>query len=483
MLSISPHKTAIRRFELSRPLKLALQDGLLRQDFSLFDYGCGLGDDLNILESMNFECSGWDPAHRQDSEKVAAEVVNLGYVINVIEKVQDRVSVLSEAFQLSSKVLVVSAMLDVKSNLATNFRMHGDGYVTSRGTFQKLYEQAELKDFIISTLNQEAFPAAPGIFYVFRDEALKEEFLQNKITKHIHFKRREPLTLIEKYASEKELLEKFLDRMCELGRIPTEEEFSLSTEIKSRIGSLKKAYSIVNSFFPDNLISDCQRRREEDLLVYLALINFRKIPALKNLSLSLKNDMKIFFGNYKDARERGKELLFQAGNPELIASACRKSKIGKLLPEDLYIHKEYVDHLSPILRVYVGCGNAFIGDIEEANIIKIHMNSGKISYLEYEDFDGNPHPRLLKTTTVMFKELRMKEIDFSERENPPILHRKETLVAEDYPHYEKFKKLTEDEEKAGLLDHASGIGFRLNWEKRLQEMGYTFSDHDLVPLK
>jgi DNA phosphorothioation-associated putative methyltransferase len=185
MLSISPHKTAIRRFELSRPLKLALQDGLLRQDFSLFDYGCGLGDDLNILESMNFECSGWDPAHRQDSEKVAAEVVNLGYVINVIEKVQDRVSVLSEAFQLSSKVLVVSAMLDVKSNLATNFRMHGDGYVTSRGTFQKLYEQAELKDFIISTLNQEAFPAAPGIFYVFRDEALKEEFLQNKITKHI----------------------------------------------------------------------------------------------------------------------------------------------------------------------------------------------------------------------------------------------------------------------------------------------------------
>lgn len=482
MLPISPHKTAIRRFELSRPLKLALGDTVLREHFSIFDYGCGLGDDLKILESMDFSCAGWDPTHRSETEKIESDIVNLGYVINVIENPSERVFALKEAYRLSRKALVVSAMLDVKSNLATNFRMHGDGYVTSRGTFQKLYEQAELKDFISSILNVEAFPAAPGIFYVFKDESLKEEFLQNKITRHFYFKRREPLTLKEKYFTERDLLESFMDRICELGRIPKEEEFIRSEELKSKIGSFKKAYSIVHSVFPDNLMEACKRRREEDLLVYLALSNFRKIPALKNLSATLRNDIKTFFGSYKDAQEIARELLFQAGNSSLIAEACRKSKIGKLLPEDLYVHKEYIDHLSPILRVYAGCGDAFIGEVEEANIIKIHMNSGKISYLQYENFDSNPHPRLLKTTTIMLRELRMKEIDFSQRDNPPILHRKETLVADDYPYYDKFKKLTESEEKAGLLDHATGIGFRVNWEKRLSDMGYTFSDHDLVPL-
>jgi hypothetical protein len=48
--------------------------------------------------------------------------------------------------------------------------------------------------------------------------------------------------------------------------------------------------------------------------------------------------------------------------------------------------------------------------------------------------------------------------DYDTSENPPILHRKETFVTPDYPLYEKFAKLTHQEENWGLLDDTSTIG-------------------------
>jgi hypothetical protein len=55
--------------------------------------------------------------------------------------------------------------------------------------------------------------------------------------------------------------------------------------------------------------------------------------------------------------------------------------IGKLLPDDLYVHTGAIDALGPLLRVYEGCGRMYLGEIEGANLIKIHRRSGRISYL------------------------------------------------------------------------------------------------------
>ena len=50
-VTIQRHKAAIRRTELSKPVRLAMEDGLLSESKTFFDYGCGHGDDLRILEN------------------------------------------------------------------------------------------------------------------------------------------------------------------------------------------------------------------------------------------------------------------------------------------------------------------------------------------------------------------------------------------------------------------------------------------------
>jgi hypothetical protein len=42
--------------------------------------------------------------------------------------------------------------------------------------------------------------------------------------------------------------------------------------------------------------------------------------------------------------------------------------------------------------------------------------------------------------------------DYSDTENPFILHRKETFVTPDYPRYQQFAALTRPEEALGFAD-------------------------------
>ena len=44
------HKTAISRTDFSRPMRLALDHGLISEGTKVFDYGCGKGDDIRLLE-------------------------------------------------------------------------------------------------------------------------------------------------------------------------------------------------------------------------------------------------------------------------------------------------------------------------------------------------------------------------------------------------------------------------------------------------
>jgi hypothetical protein len=62
--------------------------------------------------------------------------------------------------------------------------------------------------------------------------------------------------------------------------------------------------------------------------------------------------------------------------------------------------------------------------------------------------------------------------------NPPVLVRKEAFVTASYPHYEKFAKLTRQEEKLGILDRGAVKKHR-DWVKCLEENCVKIKDHKL----
>ena len=141
---IERHKAAIRRGEPSLPLKCLLRDGLITRCRSLFDFGCGHGEDIGFATQFGIESTGWDPAFSAEAEKSAADIVSLSYVLNVIEDIPERAETLRESWGLAQRVLVVSARIVVGSQGDTEVEF-GDGILTRIGTFQKFYTQAELR--------------------------------------------------------------------------------------------------------------------------------------------------------------------------------------------------------------------------------------------------------------------------------------------------------------------------------------------------
>jgi hypothetical protein len=62
--------------------------------------------------------------------------------------------------------------------------------------------------------------------------------------------------------------------------------------------------------------------------------------------------------------------------------------------------------------------------------------------------------------------------------NPPLLVRKEAFVTPSYPHYEKFAKLTRQEEKLGILDGGAVKKYR-EWVKCLEDNCVKIKGHRL----
>lgn len=138
VLRVRRERTAIHRPNLSRPLQQAIEDGLISAATSVFDYGCGFGDDVRFLRSMNISACGWDPASFPENTKQPAEIVNVGYVVNVIEDPSERLAVLVDAWRYTTGVLIVSARLSEEA-LSARWLPYSDGILTARGTFQKFF--------------------------------------------------------------------------------------------------------------------------------------------------------------------------------------------------------------------------------------------------------------------------------------------------------------------------------------------------------
>ena len=467
-------RTAIRRTALSRPVALAVDDGLIRRNRTFFDYGCGRGDDLLRLHKMGIVVAGWDPAFFPDEKRAPADVVNLGYVVNVIEDSDERAVVLAAAWQLAGKVLIVSARLDWNAaDAAVGF--HGDGIVTGKRTFQKFFTHEELRQWIEQTLGRRPVAAAPGVFYIFHDEAEEQAFAINRVARHRQIPRVEQCQ--ESLAEHDDVLQPLLMFVAQRGRLPVRGELSTAPQLTQIFGSVARAFSLIRRVTTTDRWDRVRQERRGDVLVYLALAVFPKRPRFGALPDYLQQDIRAFFGSYRSACTEANALLFSAGKQDAVDRACRDATLGKLLPDALYVHHTAIDRLPPLLRVYEGCGRQLTGTIEGITLVKLFRRRARVSYLAYEQFDRVAHPTLRSAVLADLKRLHIYHRDYTRGDNPPVLHRKELFVPHDYPARHRFANLTAREDALGLLDKPTTIGTRAGWLAVLSDHGVSIRGH------
>ncbi|HRY51337.1 MAG TPA: DNA phosphorothioation-associated putative methyltransferase [Candidatus Paceibacterota bacterium] len=515
-IEVHRHKTAMTRYDLSKPVKTLLEYGLLKAESSFFDYGCGQGADVLGLQALGYQAEGWDPVHRPAVGKREADVVNLGYVLNVIEDPAERIEALVDAFRHARRLLVVSALIQQTVEVETADRLH-DGILTKRNTFQKFFEQQELQQYIEDALDSTAVPVSLGIFYVFRNPSDQQDFISARsrrtidwsqisarlglggpqtLWKALYEEHRELLDGFGKLALElrrfpgpgeftaltevidrlgspkralrayvqgggatgaswddirvqfgigqpprrrweilydehRELLDSFWNLMLQLGRLPEPEEFPQTGELRAKIGSPKQALRIFIQKGGGDEVKRAAESRKRDLLVYVALANLRKRVPFGHLSLTLRSDIRAFFGNYTRALEKGMDLLYAAGDPGEIELACEGLKLGWQDEQALYVHRSLVDQLPPVLRAYVGCATALFGDVSQADVLKLHKASGKVTFLAYDDFEGKPLPELRTRIKVNLRTRWVQVFDHSTEGQ--LLYHKERLLPADHP--------------------------------------------------
>lgn len=467
---ISRHLTALSRTNLSAPMQSLARYGFLNGANTLFDYGCGKGDDLRNLQDNSISANGWDPYYSPESEKLQADLVNLGFVINVIENFQERETALKTAYSLTKKLLVVSAML-LNQN-AYNGEKLNDGVRTQRNTFQKYYSQPELKEFLEDTLSNSAIAVAPGIFFVFKDANAEQDFLLNRQRRRgnalrvtSHYSKIPKLTksdrLFEKYKQHEILLESLWLQCLEFGRVPEKSECVSLVEIMATFGTVAKAVQFLAQIKDFQLLEMTRQNRIDDLLTYFALQVFAKRQPYRHLNNGLQRDIKAFFGDYSNAQRAAQEALFSIANIELITTACENSAqegTGYLDAENaLYVHSELIETLPPILRIYVGCGAMLYGDMLQTDLIKIHSQSGKVTLLKYDNFENSPLPKLLERVKINLRAQDFQLFQYNEEFPANYLYLKSRYINEEFPNYAEQLAFDEQLEALNLFD-LSGYG-------------------------
>ena len=411
-----------------------LRFGFLDGTRTLFDYGCGRGDDLRLLAEMKVSANGWDPVFRADVERRPADIVNLGFVLNVIEDAGERRETLKAAFALARKVLIVSVMLGYQSK-REQFAAYEDGVRTQRNTFQKYYAQDEFRAYVEKTLGANAIPIAAGICLVFKDAVEEQLFLlaRQQVRREWRLLRREPdgaavASMIEDH---REQMDAYWLRALELGRPAAPEECPEAQSLIRLVGSWRRVHEWVGRFFNPEEFEAAAIGRQEDLLVYFALSHFGRRRPVSELPDRLQRDVQFFFGSITKARNAGKRALFATGDSarlEEAAAFCHDELgIGVLNDDhDLTFHQSVLGECLPLIRIYVGCALQLFGDAGSVDLIKVHLQSGKATFLVYDDFEAAATPRLIERIKVDLPRLRVDFFDYvGEYEPQPLTEARE----------------------------------------------------------
>src|SRR5262245_7656434 len=94
-----------------------------------------------------------------------------------------------------------------------------------------------------ATLGVRSVTAAPGIFFVFREESLRQSYLASRYHRHVALPRTYHYThLFERY---KELLQSLISFVATRGRLPEAAELDEAVTLREVFGSLRRVLEVV----------------------------------------------------------------------------------------------------------------------------------------------------------------------------------------------------------------------------------------------
>lgn len=488
---VSRHRTALVRYQLSQPVKLLLRHNLLSNSKTFFDYGCGRGDDLNGLQQGDFEARGWDPHFAPDEPHVKSDVVNLGFVLNVIEAPNERMKALKTAWSLAKEILII-AVMPPSSDAIENSKSYGDGFLTTRGTFQKYFMQEQLREYVRQTLSESPIAIAPGIFLVFRNKLAEQEFLLERYNRHryravsLRPDRQRPVASVKPLKADvlQPQLEQLWQEILDRGRYVTVHELpeELADAFRVEHVSFKRAEQYCRDELVDvELLEKAGADRREDLLVYFALEMFSGRQPYRQLPRSLQLDIRAFFDSHANAQIEAKNLLFSTGDASLVNEACESfadQDFGYILNgEQMMLHASVLDLLLPILRCYIGCAGVLYGDISAADLIKIHIGSGKLTLQIYDDF-SKALPKLIQRVKIDMRAQHVRVFNYHD-DNKQYLFMKSLYIPDNFDNFASQSKFDRSIQKLNLFDF-SNYGPNANYfDDTLEEHGWVIDGFEL----
>jgi DNA phosphorothioation-associated putative methyltransferase len=466
------HRTALVRNALSTPMQALWRHGYLNGTHSIFDYGCGRGDDLRALAERAIQAGGWDPHFAPESRRTEADVVNLGFVLNVIEDVNERAEALRSAYSLARRLLVVAVLLEDRTAYERH-RLFRDGVLTPRGTFQKYFHQGELRQYLETCLAREPIAVGPGIFFVFRDDLEEQRFLidRERVRRPLFSVPRPPrarnaaprpprvrVARPSKWDPHKELLDLYWQRVVELGRPPEAGEFDRHDELDRDVatpGRVMRHLLSTKGAEGQKLLEAAREARMSDLLVYFALNLFERRRSFSSLPESVRRDVRAFWNSYAEVQSDASALLFSVGQSDKIRAACAKADAdgaGRIVEDHaLFVPTTYIPQLPALIRVLIGCAARLYGELEAVDLVKIHLESAKVSLMTYDALEEKAVPELVERVKIDLRNQEIRSFFYGEVGPSPRqpLYLKSRFVPTSFPRYEEQI----------AFDHAlSGVG-------------------------
>lgn len=463
------HRTAIGRSSLSMPARQALLDGVLRPEWTALDYGSGRGDDVARLRHLGIKAVGWDPHHADIRPSEPHDVVTLTYVVNVIEDPAERRRVLGDAWSLTRRCLVVSTRLTWERKQVNGVAV-GDGTVTRKNTFQRLFSPAELRSFVEQSTGVHALSPVPGVTYAFRRDADRLAYITRKIAPEQTWKQGDDT---------QSAVAAVVDFLQQRGRMPDLEETPHAFLHLLRNVTGRQLARLATQEADPERVEAGRKRSILNVLLLLGIGVFDGHRQLRDLSPPIQADVRAFFESYKEACSRADRLLFKLRDDTYLRNVMRNS-VGKMTPTAIYVHRRAVHRMPVLLKLYEHCGAVAVGRPADWNLVKLSHEGRSVSWLGYPDFDKDPHPRLAWSYNVDMRTLEGSYRTYLDSDNRPILHRKHEFLCPDDPAVGKYRRLTEQEIRAGLYAHPHLIGNEHGWAAALKAADVQFKGHRLV---